>query len=165
MEDPSNLEEKKFVFTQLLSVGQLLRIKDIAQWQYISQTFTEIIQNEQYYLIFENYIEDIIAILAIYNENNDEQFLDLIFNLINPINNPEENFSDTQDINFQEQIDEIDKELEIKEQNKSNANMEGDNENEIRLQKEIDELENKKKQLLIAQADSKATQWNRIEKV
>ena len=145
------------MFTQLLSIGQLLSIKDDAQLQRIKRTFTEIIQNEQYYLIFDNYIEYIIAIFSTYFDKNDEAFLDLIFNLLNPINNPEP--ENTQINRNQEQIEEIDEELKKLKEFETTII---DNEMQLlQLRAEIENLECKKKELF----NSQTSGWNLIEKV
>ena len=148
LENTSVKDENKFVFSQLLSLGKLFKIKDEAQWDFILNTFKKIILVDEYFHIFDNYIEDIVAIFSNYFENDDVKFLDLIFDLINTINNPISVDAEKRAAEYQEKLERLDWCINDKYESKSKAILDGNIDESNRLKTEIDELIVEKQKLV-----------------
>lgn len=73
----------------MINIGTLYEIQDTAQWNRILETFKIMILSDDLYLIANDYIEKIFVIFQNYFGNESQKFLDLVFDLINNINNPE----------------------------------------------------------------------------
>ncbi|UXI18512.1 DEP domain-containing protein 1A [Sarcoptes scabiei] len=98
------IEERNFVFKQLLNIAGIYQIKDIAQWNRMMETFKPIILNDDSDLLFTDYIEPIFVVFDKYFREDHEAFLSFTMDLINSINNPKIHMNDESEIDPSSQL-------------------------------------------------------------
>lgn len=111
-------------------------------------TFKRIIQDDDYFDIFENYIEHIIHIFGNYFGTDHERFLDLIYEIINAINSPQLEGSKAEEEELKKKLEENDARLYDLHDAKSKAASDDNFEEQARLIAEI-KIVNKLRQEII----------------
>lgn len=139
----------QFIFEQLLKIGKLYKVKDDAQWNSILTTFKRIIKDDDYFDIFDSYIEHIISILGNYFGNDHEQFLDLIFDLINAINSPHLEVDEEE---LKRKLEEHAARIHDLVAERNNAVLAEDSTEEARISAEIEKVEQSQQDLIDSQS-------------
>lgn len=115
----------------------------------ILTTFKRIIKDDDYFDIFDSYIEHIISILGNYFGNDHEQFLDLIFDLINAINSPHLEVDEEE---LKRKLEEHAARIHDLVAERNNAVLAEDSTEEARISAEIEKVEQSQQDLIDSQS-------------
>lgn len=128
-------------------------------------TFKRIIQDDDYFDIFENYIEYIIHIFGNYFGTDHERFLDLIYEIINAINSPHLEGSKAEEEELKKKLEEYETRLNDLHEAKSNATLDENFEELSRINAEIKAANKSRQDIIDSQIhhDSQANLPPRME--
>lgn len=153
--DDGSAEEKQtyaFIFLRLLEVGACLSIKDSAQWEAITKVFVPIVVNDRLFDVFTDYIPSVMRIFSRYfPSEKQEDFLDLVFDIVNAINHPEDPEKEAQAERYVEELKAIDTTLSDKLDQRANATADIDPDDSESIQDEIALLRARKREIVEAQ--------------